>query len=41
MIYKWAEPTEKVEGSGLANPLDRIDQPIKSTHDPRLPQWIC
>ncbi|MBM3831417.1 MAG: hypothetical protein FJ406_12910 [Verrucomicrobia bacterium] len=41
MIYKWAEPTEKVEGSGLANPLDRIDQLIKSTHDPRLPQWIC
>ena len=41
MIYKWAEPPEKVDGSGLANPLDRMEQLIKSTHDPRLPQWIC
>ena len=32
---------EKVDGSGLANPLDRMEQLIKSTHDPRLPQWIC
>ena len=22
MIYKWAEPPEKVDGSGLANPLE-------------------
>ncbi|MEQ2005954.1 MAG: hypothetical protein ABMA26_04075 [Limisphaerales bacterium] len=41
MIYKWAEPPENVEGSGLANPLDRIEQLIKSTSDPRLAQWIC
>lgn len=41
MIYKWAEPSEKADGSGLANPLDRIEQLIKSTGDPRLPQWIC
>ncbi len=41
MIYKWAEPPEKIEGSGLTNPLDRMEQLIKSTDDPRLPQWIC
>lgn len=41
LIYKWAEPPENVAGSGLTNPLDRLDQLIQSTHDPRLPQWIC
>ncbi|MBI5801131.1 MAG: hypothetical protein HZA92_10490 [Verrucomicrobia bacterium] len=41
LIYKWAEPPENLAGSGLANPLDRIDQLIQSTRDPRLPQWIC
>lgn len=41
LIYKWAEPPEKIDGSGLANPLDRIEQLIKSTNDARLPQWIC
>ena len=41
LIYKWAEPPENVAGSGLTNPLDRFDQLIKSTGDPRLAQWIC
>lgn len=41
MIYKWAEPPEKIDGSGLANPLDRMEQLIKSTNDPRIPQWVC
>ena len=41
LIYKWAEPPENVAGSGLTNPLDRIEQLIQSTHDLRLPQWIC
>ena len=41
MIYKWSEPPETIEGSGLMNPLDRIEQLIKSTADPRLAQWIC
>ena len=41
MIYKWAEPPESVEGSGLTNPLDRLEQLLKSTGDPRLAQWIC
>lgn len=41
LIYKWAEPPESVEGSGLANPLDRLEQLIASTKDARLAQWIC
>lgn len=41
LIYKWAEPPENVAGSGLTNPLDRLDQLIQSTRDSRLPQWIC
>lgn len=40
MIYKWAEPDEG-DGSGTVNPLDRIEQMMRSTNDPRLVQWIC
>ena len=39
MIYKWAEPS--VAGSGIGNPLDRIEALLKSTGDQRLVQWIC
>ena len=41
MIYKWAEPPNHVAGSGIGNPLDRIEALIKSTGDYRLVQWIC
>jgi len=40
MIYKWAEPDEG-DGSGAANPLDRIESLLRSTGDTRLVQWIC
>jgi transposase len=40
LIYKWAEPDEG-GGSGAANPLDRIEQLVRSTKDERLVQWIC
>ena len=40
MIYKWAEPDDG-DGSGAVNPLDRIEQLIRSTNDRRLVQWIC
>jgi hypothetical protein len=40
MIYKWAEQDDG-SGSGAVNPLDRIDQLLKSTGDNRLVQWIC
>lgn len=40
MIYKWAE-SDDGEGSGAVNPLDRIEQLIRSTQDRRLVQWIC
>jgi hypothetical protein len=39
MIYKWAEPS--AAGSGIGNPLDRIEALLKSTGDHRLVQWIC
>lgn len=40
MIYKWAEQVGE-SGSGALNPLDRIDQLIKSTGDRRIAEWIC
>ena len=39
-IYKWAEEDEG-EGSGVANPLDRIEALFRSTKDRRLVQWVC
>ena len=39
LIYKWAEPA--AEGSGAANPLDRIEQLLKLTGDRRLAHWVC
>jgi hypothetical protein len=41
LIYKWAEPPEDDSGSGASNPLDRVGQLIRSTHDTRLAQWVC
>lgn len=40
MIYKWAEADEG-DGSGAANPLDRVEQLFRSTGDRRLVQWLC
>jgi hypothetical protein len=39
-IYKWAEPDEG-DGSGVVNPLDRVEALLRSTNDPRLIHWIC
>jgi hypothetical protein len=39
MIYKWGEPN--TAGSGIGNPLDRMEALLKSTGDHRLVQWIC
>jgi hypothetical protein len=39
MIYKWGEPN--TAGSGIGNPLDRLDALLKSTGDNRLVHWIC
>ena len=44
IIYKWAETPDDDEvdpGSGARNPLDRIEQLLKSTRDPRIAQWVC
>lgn len=39
MIYKWGEPN--TAGSGIGNPLDRMEALLKSTGDHRLVQWVC
>jgi hypothetical protein len=41
MIYKWAEPSDATAGSGITNPLDRIEALLHCTNDRRLVQWIC
>jgi hypothetical protein len=41
LIYKWAEPPTEVAGSGASNPLDRIEQLIRSTGDQRIAHWVC
>ena len=40
MIYKWTQPREG-DGSGIENPLDRVEALYQSTGDPRLIQWLC
>jgi transposase len=40
LIYKWAEPDDG-SGSGSVNPLDRVEQLLRSTEDERLVQWLC
>jgi len=41
LIYKWAEPPQEEIGSGANNPLDRIEQLLRVTHDERIAQWVC
>jgi hypothetical protein len=41
VLYKWAEPPEHAAGSGIGNPLDRVEALLKSTGDPRIAQWVC
>jgi len=41
LIYKWAEPPLEETGSGANNPLDRIEQLLRTTGDERIAQWVC
>jgi hypothetical protein len=41
VVYKWAEPPEHASGSGIANPLDRIEALLQGTGDHRIAQWVC
>ncbi len=42
LLYKWAEPVPDAEGgSGVVNPLDRVEALIRSTGDERIIQWLC
>jgi len=40
LAYKWSQPDE-LQGSGTANPLDRVRQLYEITRDPQLIQWLC
>ena len=40
MIYKWTQPPAD-KGSGIENPLDRVEALYQSTGDQRLIQWLC
>ena len=40
MIYKWTQPPDD-KGSGVGNPLDRVEALYASTGDHRLIQWLC
>ena len=40
MIYKWTQ-SRAGEGSGIENPLDRVEALYRSTGDQRLIQWLC
>ena len=40
LIYKWAEPPEE-NGSGTANPLDRVEALLRCTGDSSILQWLC
>ncbi len=44
MVYKWAQPPAgegSGSGSGIENPLDRVEALYQSTGDHRLIQWLC
>jgi len=41
VLYKWAEPPEHAAGSGIGNPLDRVEALLQSTGDQHIAQWIC
>ncbi len=40
LVYKWGQRDES-EGSGAANPLDRVRQLYELTNDDHLIQWLC
>jgi hypothetical protein len=41
VLYKWAEQPGHAGGSGIGNPLDRVEALLRSTGDQRIAQWLC
>lgn len=41
LVYKWAEKPDPDATTASHNPLDRMDQLVKSTRDLRLIHWLC
>lgn len=40
LVYKWSQPSDE-EGSGTANPLDRVVRLFQVTQDDFIIQWLC
>lgn len=40
LAYKWSQPDDQ-QGSGTANPLDRVRQLYEITGDPQIVHWLC
>ena len=40
LVYKWTERPES-EASGAGNPIERVDQLMQSSRDPRIIHWLC
>jgi len=41
LIYKWCEPSEAPDSSGVGNPLDRLLELFRSTGDDSAIDWLC
>ena len=41
LIYKWCEPNDGPDCSGVDNPLDRLMELIRSTGDESAIDWLC
>lgn len=40
-LYRWSMPSSDGEGTGVENPLDKVEQILKHTKDIRIAQWVC
>ena len=40
-LYRWSMPSGEEEGTGVENPLDRVEMILKHTGDSRIAQWVC
>ncbi|MCA9794175.1 MAG: hypothetical protein KC910_20345 [Candidatus Eremiobacteraeota bacterium] len=41
LVYKWCQEKEEVEGSGVDNPLDRLQKIVEVTGDKGPIHWLC
>ncbi len=43
LVYKWCQPcdADDPDSSGARNPLDRLMDIVRITHDPEVVNWLC